>query len=321
LLDLSEARLGYGDKAILEKVKLQLVPGARIGLLGPNGAGKSTLIKNLAGELSRWPGAWPAARTSPSATSPSISSTRWTPRPARCCTCSAWRPTEREQTLRDFLGGFDFRGARRRAGAEFLRWRKGPPGPGADRLGTAQPAAARRTDQPPRPGNAPGPDHGLAGVQWCRGGGLHDRHLLKSTTDDFLLVADGKVEPSTATSTTTPLAGGVPPAQRARQHAPVNPDKTDKKAQRQAAAALRQQLAAQAEADKLEAELGKVHEQLAKSSQPRRQRALRGGAQGRTARPAGRTGQAQATRRRAGRGLDGSAGNPGKHAAELEALS
>ncbi|MGV8455912.1 ATP-binding cassette domain-containing protein, partial [Pseudomonas aeruginosa] len=51
LLDLGEGRLGYGDKAVLEKVKLQLVPGARIGLLGPNGAGKSTLIKTLAGDL------------------------------------------------------------------------------------------------------------------------------------------------------------------------------------------------------------------------------------------------------------------------------
>ena len=46
---------------------------------------------------------------------------------------------------------------------------------------------------------------------------------------------------------------------------PVNPDKTDKKAQRQAAAALRQQLAPhKREADKLEAELGKLHEKLAK---------------------------------------------------------
>ncbi|MCE7766776.1 ABC transporter ATP-binding protein, partial [Pseudomonas putida] len=47
--------------------------------------------------------------------------------------------------------------------------------------------------------------------------------------------------------------------------APVNADKTDKKAQRQAAAALRQQLAPhKREADKLERELGSVHEQLAK---------------------------------------------------------
>jgi len=46
---------------------------------------------------------------------------------------------------------------------------------------------------------------------------------------------------------------------------PVNPDKTDKKAQRQAAAALRQQLAPhKRQADKLERDLGEVHEKLAK---------------------------------------------------------
>jgi ATP-binding cassette subfamily F protein 3 len=40
---------GYGDKVILEKIKLNLVPGSRIGLLGRNGAGKSTFIKMLSG--------------------------------------------------------------------------------------------------------------------------------------------------------------------------------------------------------------------------------------------------------------------------------
>ena len=44
---------------------------------------------------------------------------------------------------------------------------------------------------------------------------------------------------------------------------PVNPDKTDKKAQRQQAAALRQQLAPhKREADKLERDLGTLHEKL-----------------------------------------------------------
>ena len=43
---------GYGDKTVLKSVKLNLVPGSRIGLLGRNGAGKSTLIKLLAGEIS-----------------------------------------------------------------------------------------------------------------------------------------------------------------------------------------------------------------------------------------------------------------------------
>ncbi|MCY1352444.1 putative ABC transporter ATP-binding protein YheS [compost metagenome] len=94
----------------------------------------------------------------------------------------------------------------------------------------------------------------------------HDRHLLKSTTDEFLLVADGRVQA---------FDGDLDDYARwlvdfrARQapvaSAPVNPDKTDKRAQRQAAAALRQQLAPhKREAEKLEKDLGKLHEQLAK---------------------------------------------------------
>jgi ATP-binding cassette subfamily F protein 3 len=282
LLDLSEARLGYGDKAILEKVKLQLTPGARIGLLGPNGAGKSTLIKNLPVSCSRWRAAWSVARTSPSATSPSTSSTRWTTRPARCCTCSASpRPSVSRPCATSSAVSTSVARARR-AGGELLRWRKGPPGPGADRLGTAEPAAARRTDQPPRPGNAPGADHGPAGVQRCRGGGVprpspaqeHHRRLPAGGRRQgrHLRRRPGRLQP---------LAGRVPPAQRAGQHAPVNPDKTDKKAQRQAAAALRQQLAPHKKAaDKLEAELNQVHAQLAEIEPPGRQRPLRGGAQG-----------------------------------------
>lgn len=93
----------------------------------------------------------------------------------------------------------------------------------------------------------------------------HDRHLLKSTTDEFLLVADGKVQE---------FDGDLEDYARwladyrlrnaPVSNTPVNPDKTDKKAQRQAAAALRQQLAPhKREADKLESELGKVNEKLA----------------------------------------------------------
>jgi ATP-binding cassette subfamily F protein 3 len=94
----------------------------------------------------------------------------------------------------------------------------------------------------------------------------HDRHLLKSTTDEFLLVADGKVQE---------FDGDLEDYARwladyrlrnaPASTTPVNPDKTDKKAQRQAAATLRQQLAPhKREADKLESELGKVNEKLAK---------------------------------------------------------
>ncbi len=40
----------------------------------------------------------------------------------------------------------------------------------------------------------------------------HDRHLLETTVDEFLLVAEGTVRPSTATWTTTPAGCSSPAA-------------------------------------------------------------------------------------------------------------
>ncbi|CAM3847614.1 ABC transporter ATP-binding protein [Vibrio aquimaris] len=51
IIMMDQVSAGYGDSLILEKIRLNLVPGSRIGLLGRNGAGKSTLIKLLSGEL------------------------------------------------------------------------------------------------------------------------------------------------------------------------------------------------------------------------------------------------------------------------------
>ena len=266
LLDLAEARLGYGEKTVLEKVKLQLTPGARIGLLGPNGAGTSTLIKNLAGELEPLAGrlvrgenlvvgyfAQHQLDSLDSKASPLLHLQRLA-------------PTEREQTLRDFLGGFDFRGAR--IDEPVLNFSGGEKA----RLALALIAWERPNllllDEPT---NHLDLEMRLAltmALQEFSGAVLvvsHDRHLLKSTTDDFLLVADGKVET---------FDGDLDDYTRwlveYRQRnapvstTPVNPDKTDKKAQRQAAAALRQQLAPhKRQADKLEAELAKLHEELA----------------------------------------------------------
>lgn len=50
LFSLEAATLGY-TSALLTNVSLRLLPGQRLGLLGRNGAGKSTLIKVIAGVL------------------------------------------------------------------------------------------------------------------------------------------------------------------------------------------------------------------------------------------------------------------------------
>jgi len=51
LLRIDNASVGYGDITVLKQINFSLIPGERIGLLGLNGAGKSTFIKLLAGEL------------------------------------------------------------------------------------------------------------------------------------------------------------------------------------------------------------------------------------------------------------------------------
>jgi ATP-binding cassette, subfamily F, member 3 len=267
LIDLSNARLGYGDKTILEKVKLQLTPGARIGLLGPNGAGKSTLIKNLAGELEPLAGRLTRGENTVVGYFAQHQLDSLDSKASPLLHLQRLAPGEREQTLRDFLGGFDFRGAR--IDEPVLNFSGGEKA----RLALALIAWERPNllllDEPT---NHLDLEMRLAltmALQEFSGAVLvvsHDRHLLKSTTDNFYLVADGKVEE---------FDGDLEDYARwlveYRQrnapvsNTPVNPDKTDKKAQRQAAAALRQQLAPhKREADKLEAELGKLHEKLAK---------------------------------------------------------
>ena len=51
LLRLHRVDAGYGDTTIITGAELSILPGDRIGLLGRNGAGKSTLIKLLAGSM------------------------------------------------------------------------------------------------------------------------------------------------------------------------------------------------------------------------------------------------------------------------------
>jgi ATP-binding cassette subfamily F protein 3 len=267
LLDLSDARLGYGDKAVLEKVKLQLTPGARIGLLGPNGAGKSTLIKNLAGELEPLSGRMARGENTVVGYFAQHQLDSLDAKASPLLHLQRIAPTEREQALRDFLGGFDFRGAR--LDEPVLNFSGGEKA----RLALALIAWDRPNllllDEPT---NHLDLEMRLAltmALQEFSGAVLvvsHDRHLLKSTTDDFLLVADGRVQE---------FDGDLEDYARwladyRLRNAPAsaaatNVDKTDKKAQRQQAAALRQQLAPHKKlADKLERDLGTLHERLAK---------------------------------------------------------
>lgn len=51
LLELRGAAFGYGDRAVLSGLDLDVRPGEVLGILGPNGAGKTTLVRGVLGLL------------------------------------------------------------------------------------------------------------------------------------------------------------------------------------------------------------------------------------------------------------------------------
>lgn len=111
LIKMEQVAVGYGDKTILSKVQLNLVPGARIGLLGRNGAGKSTLIKLLSGQLQALSGKYepnPGLNIGYFAQH-QIEFLQLDDTPMQHLSRLA-APSVREQELRNFLGGFGFNG-------------------------------------------------------------------------------------------------------------------------------------------------------------------------------------------------------------------
>jgi ATP-binding cassette, subfamily F, member 3 len=51
LLVLDDVAVGYGERTVISRVRLDVNPGDRLGVLGRNGAGKSTLMRTIAGQV------------------------------------------------------------------------------------------------------------------------------------------------------------------------------------------------------------------------------------------------------------------------------
>jgi ATP-binding cassette subfamily F protein 3 len=196
LLQLEEANIGYGDKIIVSNANLTIVPGDRIGLLGHNGAGKSSLIKVLAGDMLSLTGTLRKADALKIGyfAQHQLEQLRLEESPLWHLQKLDSKATEKD--LRNFLGGFDFRGDK--------VLEKVAPFSGGEK---ARLVLALLVYQNPNlllldePTNHLDLEmrHALSvALQDYQGAMLvvsHDRHLLRSVTDSFLLVADGAVKP------------------------------------------------------------------------------------------------------------------------------
>jgi ATP-binding cassette subfamily F protein 3 len=110
LLKLEACAAGYADTVVIDGVRLVLNPGDRIGLLGPNGAGKSTLIKLLAGEIPLLHGERSAARHLAVGYFAQHQLEQLQAGHGPLEHLQQLDPDASEQALRDYLGGFGFVG-------------------------------------------------------------------------------------------------------------------------------------------------------------------------------------------------------------------
>lgn len=196
ILKLENISLGYGNRPVLTQVDLSLRPGDRIALLGPNGAGKSTLIKLIAGELQPQAGQLLLSQGAAIGYFAQHQLEQLDEQASPLLHLKRLDATAQEQTLRDFLGSFGFSGEQADA----------PVGPfsGGEK---ARLVLALLVWQRPNLLLLDEPTNHLdlemrhaltVALQGFEGALVvvsHDRYLLSTTTDQFWLVADGRVRP------------------------------------------------------------------------------------------------------------------------------
>jgi ATP-binding cassette, subfamily F, member 3 len=195
LLKLDKVDIGYGQTTVIQGANLSISPGDRIGLLGPNGAGKSSLIKVLAGDMQ------PLSGTRLEAESLNIGyfaqhqleQLRLDESPLRHLQRIDPKATEKE--LRNFLGGFDFRGDKVMEAVQ--------PFSGGEKARLVLALLVYKNpnllllDEPTNHLDLE-MRHALSiALQDYQGAIIlvsHDRHLLRTVTDQFLLVGEGQLQ-------------------------------------------------------------------------------------------------------------------------------
>ncbi|HEY1611188.1 MAG TPA: ATP-binding cassette domain-containing protein [Paraburkholderia sp.] len=201
MLVMDGVRCGYhGDDGheipIVQHVTLSIQNGQRIGLLGANGQGKSTLIKTLAGTLAPLAGELRTGKGLQIGYFAQHQLETLRPGDSPLQHLARLAPDTREQELRDFLGGFNFAGEM--ATAAIAPFSGGEKARLALALIIWQKPNLLLLDEPTNHLDLE-TRHALTMALAQFEGTLilvsHDRHLLRATTDQFMLVAKHRLQP------------------------------------------------------------------------------------------------------------------------------
>jgi ATP-binding cassette subfamily F protein 3 len=185
-----------GGKTIVSRINFSLQIGQRIGLLGVNGAGKSTLIKTIAGEL--------APLTGDATLGKGLSIGYFAQHQVemlRHDESPLWHlakiaPTVREQELRNFLGSFNFPGTM--VTSPIAPFSGGEKARLALALIVWQRPNLLLLDEPTNHLDLETREALTLALAQFEGTLVvvsHDRHLLRATTEEFIIVADGRLQP------------------------------------------------------------------------------------------------------------------------------
>jgi len=196
ILMMDEVSAGYDNTIILDKIRLNLTPGSRIGLLGRNGAGKSTLIKLLSQDLTPSHGSLIYSQGVKIGYFAQHQLETLHPKETPLQHMMQIAPDQTEQQLRVYLGSFGFQGDK--ALEKIAPFSGGEKARLVLALIVWQKPNLLLLDEPTNHLDLDMRQALTFALQTFEGAMVivsHDRYLLRATTDDLYLVHDKQVEP------------------------------------------------------------------------------------------------------------------------------